>query len=166
MRIDLISLEINNFAGYARSQKIHFKKHNESGKITSIVAENRDAGGSNAGGKSTIPLAVLVCICGPKIVNLTNKDLKNWYTPDETTSLIIELLVNDTTLLINRVIGGKLSIKYGDDDWIVGKVDDVQNKIYEILKVTQEQLLYLTNKYQDEFGGFLLKTGSEKRISC
>lgn len=129
--------------------------------LWSVIGRNEDDGGSNASGKSSFVRSIIVGLLGVEFCNVTIKELKNRFTGEKPV-IDQEYDVDGKTLTINRTIGGKLSATYEGKE-LEGKNEDVQEKINKILKLTPQQINYLTNKAQGEFGGFLKMKESAKK---
>jgi DNA repair exonuclease SbcCD ATPase subunit len=133
----------------------------DQGQIYALVGENKDTLGSNASGKTTLTKTFGCNLYGSRGMDLSLKEVQSWHT-DSSPHIIGRYNVNGKALVVDRKIGHSLSFKYGDDLEVVGSQDDVQSQLNSILKLTPEQFLRLSIKEQGDFGGFLLKTGSEK----
>lgn len=158
MKIGIDSIQISGFMDIGENQYIDL-----SGKsLYAILGHNEDTGSSNGSGKSTFINAVYVGILGPTFFSLTMKEMKNRYL-DIFPRLITALSIDDDKLIIDRTIGGKLLLKFNNEEVQDGKSDDLQKKIFQYLGVNQEQLLQLTYKSQGGSSFFLLMKDSEKK---
>jgi DNA repair exonuclease SbcCD ATPase subunit len=158
MEINLESININAFLDIDQEQYVEFKRN----CLCGVFGENLDTGGSNASGKTSLINATVVAIFGVSAIGLTAKDVRNWYI-DVAPRLQIKLSVDGKTFLIDRTIGGKLKAKLGDDEWLEGSSETIQNTIERIIGLTKDQFLAMTIKSQGDFGGFLLMKDSEKK---
>lgn len=158
MEINLESININGFLDIDQEQYVEFKRN----CLCGVFGENLDTGGSNASGKTSLINATVVAIFGVGAIGLTAKDVRNWYI-DVAPRLQIKLSVDGKPFLIDRTIGGKLKAKLGDDEWLEGSSETIQNTIERIIGLTKDQFLAMTIKSQGDFGGFLLMKDSEKK---
>jgi len=158
MKIYLKSLEINALRDFDINQKIDLPDS----QVVSVIGKNLDDGGSNGAGKSTFSMAPIINLFGLSLIDITSKNLKNRYLSDPV-RIVGEYEIDGTIFIVDRTIGGKVLIKYGDNDWESGKTDDIQAKINNILKITPLQFQMLSNKAQGTYGGFLLMKDSEKK---
>ncbi len=157
MKIELKSLKFKNFGAFCGQHE--FIPPTDGSHM--IIGINSDTGGSNGTGKTTFVKAIAALVCGHSVTNLPVKELRSHGT-DEPTEISGTIVVDGKELCIHRVIGGKTTASY-DNQLITGKQDEIQDKIYGILKLSKEQFLHLSYKEQGAFGGFLLKGDQEKK---
>lgn len=158
MRIDLVSTDISGLSCFDKDQRLELPQR----QVCSIIGENQDEGGSNASGKTSFINSVAINLYGPKAVGINAADLKNRHL-DVPARICNHYVLDGVSLVIDRTIGGKLKYKYGTSDWKEGKVDDIQAEINNILKITPEQLLFLSHKSQEDTINFLSMKDSEKK---
>jgi len=150
-------MQISAFRNFDVNQEVEFPKT----QVTSIVGQNKDSGGSNGTGKSSLAIATKVNLFGPKSSSLSSKNLENRYINGKA-HLVGFYDLDGKELIVDRTIGGKLTFSY-DNKTIDGKVEDVQDRLNELLKINSEQFTILSSKEQGEYGGFLLMKDSEKK---
>lgn len=157
MKIKLLNATISGFQNIAENQQVFFLEPG----LYSVVGQNLDDGGSNASGKSSFVRAITAGILGNKAVSVSNKEAVNRIlnVPPE---IKIELEVNGKLVNITRVIGGKFTVLV-DGVELVGKNDEIQEKLLQILNINEEHFLHLTHKMQGQFGGFLLMKDKDKK---
>lgn len=158
MKIEITDLGIDALRDFDVGQRIELPRN----QVTSIVGKNEDDGGSNGTGKSTMAMAIPINLFGPKISGISSSSLKNRYL-SVPSRIVGSYLINGEPLSIDRTIGGKVRIKSGSKDWEEGKAEDIQAKINDIIKITQDQFMMLSNKAQGDYGGFLLMKDADKK---
>ena len=158
MKIDLVDTKVSAFCDIGVDQYVELPQR----QVCSIIGDNQDDGGSNASGKSSFINSVPVNLYGPKVIGVPAADLKNRYL-DEATNILNTYVLDGVPLIVDRTIGGKLRFKFGDADWVEGKVDDVQEKLNLIIKITPEQLLFLSYKPQEDASNFFTMTDTNKK---
>lgn len=160
MRIDLESMDISAFKSFGMNAKVSFP----SNQVTAIIGKNEDDGGSNGTGKSSLSVTPMVNLFGSKIgAGMSVKNLENRYL-NETTRLVGSYRIDGKPLVVDRILGGKMSFTFDGVPNKDGSADAIQAQLNEILKITDEQISVLSNKAQEgEFGGFLLMTDSKKK---
>jgi DNA repair exonuclease SbcCD ATPase subunit len=158
MRISLKQVNISNFRDIGVNQSFLVPTN----AVCTVVGQNKDNGGSNGSGKTSLILSDKVALFGASSVGLTTKDSKNRHNSDKPTSLSAVLDVNGKELVVDRTIGGKLTAQF-DGAMIDGKADDVQEKIVNLMGLSPEHFMYLTYREQGSYGGFLRMKDSEKK---
>jgi DNA repair exonuclease SbcCD ATPase subunit len=157
MKIEIESIEVSAFRDIGLNQEI---KMPGSG-VCCIIGKNEDDGGSNASGKTSFITSVTVNLFGPDAVNIPTAKMKNRHLKSPARIQGV-YRVDGEKLTVDRTIGGKLVVKFKDST-IEGKVEDVQSKLNEILKLTPDQFMTLTHKEQGGDKFFLLMKDSEKK---
>lgn len=157
MKIELKDITISSFLNIAEEQTVTF----DGPGIYAVIGENKDDGGSNGSGKSSLLRALTVLPQGSKYVDITNKEIKNRILglPARVSG---NYIINNKTVNINRIIGGKLTITV-DGVELDGKTDEIQSKFVDLMGISPEHYIHLTHKMQEDFGGFLLMKDSEKK---
>lgn len=156
--VKLNSVSISNFGAIGPNQSYVF----DSAGIYTVLGRNLDAGGGNAAAKTTFIQAIVASITGLQPVGLTANDVKNRFDSSTKPTVRIELTTKVGTLVITRVIGSKTDV-FLNDTQLMGKADELQKKIYEILGVNEQQFLHLAYKKQESWGGFLRLKDADKK---
>lgn len=158
MRIEFDGITISGLRDFGADQSTDVPQNT----IVSIIGHNKDDGGSNGTGKSTFAMSVPVNLYGPTAVGISTKSLKNRHMSIPV-RLVGRYKIDGMPLIVDRTLGGKFTFKYGENEWEDGKSEDVQEKLNTILKLTPDQLQFLSNRPQGEIGGFLLMKDTEKK---
>jgi len=156
MKITLDSWTVDDFQSIGPNQTVEL-----SPGLWAVRGENQDDGGSNGSGKSSLTRAIKVGTFGPKFCDVNVDELRNWNGKGKA-RIRLNYTVDGLSLAIDRTLGGKLKA-WHDGKELEGTSEQVQEKINGILKLTPEQILYLTDKAQGSFGGFLLKKDKDKK---
>lgn len=157
MRIKLNSTKISAFQNLGEDQFVEFDQPG----LVGVIGDNKDEGGSNASGKSSLVRAITTGILGPGYVNISISKMKNRRL-DIPTRIVNDLTINDKHVVIDRTLGGKVILTV-DGIEEVGKSDEIQSKINALFTTSPEHIIHLTHKMQGPFGGFLLMKDAEKK---
>src|SRR5271166_2878868 len=115
MRIDLLKSEISALSDFDVDQVVEFPQR----QVCSIIGENKDDGGSNATGKTSLVNSVPINLYGPKAVGIPAADLKNRFL-NSPARIVNYYLLDGVSFVVDRTIGGKLKYKLGTGEWIDG----------------------------------------------
>lgn len=158
MIVDLKKIQISAFQSIALDQELEFEKG-----VYGILGINRDSGGgSNGAGKTSLARALTAAVLGPSYTGLSIKDIKNIHLDDHAPKVLVVFVVDGKELKIERVLGHSLKAWF-DGEPIVGRSQDIQEKILQLLGLTADQWVFLTHKKQDTTNNFLYLKDAHKK---
>lgn len=153
----LKKLSVSYFQAFGVNQTVTFDKG-----VYCIVGRNKDAGGSNGSGKTSLVRALNTAMLGSGYADVSSSDIKNKKYPQQKPMVEATFLFKEKELVVSRCVGGDFKFIY-DGTAVEGKVSDVQDKLLNLLGLSADQLYFLTYKNQFSAANFLFMKDADKK---
>lgn len=160
----LSSIKFSNLFSY---EDLEYKFNN--GTCTLIVGENKDKGGNNGAGKSTIFEAISIALTGKSLRDIKKESFIN--RDYESCSVKLDMrndVLKDTLSITRRFFRGNKPAKVeivenGEVDTTLTSVDEANKRIFELIGISRDDLLRYFIISQDNRYTFFTAGDVEKK---